>query len=186
MRNKIIASLVIALVVGAVRTHAEEPKASETALEAAQRYTTLMKGDQPIKAVETFWDFPEMLQTMFGERFKASSPAERDEMKKVLLDFFRRIYSNPQIAEAMKKVTFEDFVSTEKDGKTFVTFKALIGDQKLPNILIFKQIDEKWRVVDAAASNQPLLAETFAKEYLKHADRLTPLAFLKAMTSDAP
>ncbi len=178
-------SVAIVLVATVAQVVAAEPKA-ETALEAAKRYTNLMKGDEPIKAVETFWDFPEMLQTMFGERLKASSQAERDEMKKLLLDFFRGIYSNPQIAEAMKKATFEDFLSTEKEGKTFVTFKALIGDQKLPNILVFKQIDEKWRVVDAAASNQPLLAETFGKEYLKHADRLTPLAFLKAMTNDAP
>src|SRR5258706_15116141 len=145
-----------------------------------------MNGPQTIKAVEIFWDCQEMLETMFGERLTARRQGERDEMKKLLLDFFRRIYSNPQIAEAMKKVTFEDFVGTEKDGKTFVTFKALIGDQKLPNILVFKQIDEKWRVVAAAASNQPLLAENFGKENLKHADRVTPLAFLKTMTNDAP
>jgi hypothetical protein len=185
MRTIIMAGVVMLML--AVQTRAAEPKAAETAVEAAKRYTSLMQGDQPIKAIETFWEFGEMFQTMFGERLARSSQAEREEMKKLLLGFFRKIYSNPQIVEVMKKATFSDFASKEpKDGKTVVTFNARIGDDKLPNMLVFKQLVGKWRVVDAAASNQPLIAETFGREYKKHADRLTPLEFLKAMTSDAP
>jgi hypothetical protein len=157
---------------------------TETAVEAARRYSALMKGAEPIKAVETFWEIPEMLETMFGGRLVNTSQAERDEMKRLLLEFLRGIYANPQIAEAMNRTTFEDFQSkAAQDGKTMVSFTARIDDQRLLNVVVFKQIDGLWKIVDAGANNQPLMVETFAREYKKHADRLTPEEFLKLMTA---
>src|SRR5688572_4216720 len=139
MRMTIIAGVLMLM---AVQAPAAEPKTSETAVEAAKRYTSLMQGEKPINAIEAFWEFPEMFQTMFGERLARSSQAERDEMKKLLLDFFRKIYANPQIVEVMRKAKFSDFAGKEpKDGKTVVTFNARIGDEKLPNILVFKQLE---------------------------------------------
>ena len=61
----------------------------------------MMQGEAPVKAVEEFWDFPEILSGMFGERLKKHTPAEREEMKTLLLGFLKKIYGNPQIAETM-------------------------------------------------------------------------------------
>jgi len=47
---------------------------------------------------------------------------------------------------------------------------------------VFKQVEDKWRVVDAAANNGPLLGETIAREYKKDADKVTPLEFIREMT----
>jgi ABC-type transporter MlaC component len=185
MRNLILSvAMIAALAVGAMGA---EPKAAETALESAKRYTSLMQGEQPIKAVEEFWEFPEMLQGMFGEHLKRHTPAEREEIQKLLLGFLKKIYANPQIAEMMKKATFGDFQEkAPKDGKTVVTFNVVIADKKLPNTLIFKKIEERWRVVDAAANNGPLLAQAIAGEYEKVAKAVTPLEYIRELARGAP
>jgi hypothetical protein len=182
MRNLIVSvAMIAALAMGA------EPRAAETAVESAKRYTSMMQGEQPIKAVEEFWEFPEMLQGMFGEHLKRHTPAEREEIQKLLLGFLKKIYANPQIAEMMKKATFGDFQEkATRDGKTIVTFNVVIADKKLPNMLIFKKIDERWRVVDAAANNGPLLAQAIAGEYEKVAKQFTPLEYIRDLARAAP
>jgi len=123
MKKAVAVGLVIMLAGVSTKLGAAEPK--ESAIEAAKGYTTLMSSDEPIKAVETYWDLPQMFQLMFGEHLKKHSVAEQEEMKKLFLSFLRKVYANPQIAEAMKKATFSDFASKEpRDGKTVVTFNA--------------------------------------------------------------
>ncbi len=181
--NKLL--LISALMVGMVGpARAADPK--ESAVDAAKQYTVLMKGDQPIKAIETFWEFPEMFQIMFGEDLKKHSAAEQEEMKKLFLGLLRKVYANPQIAELMKNATFEGFESKPpKDGKTVVTFTAKIGENTLPNTLVFKPVEGKWRVVDAAANNQPLMGEAMGRAYKAQAGKVTPLEFIKEMTQGA-
>jgi hypothetical protein len=185
MKNTIILAVMMGVL--AVPVIAAEPKATETPLESAKRYTSLMQGDEPVKAVEEFWEFPEILRGMFGEHLKRHTAAEQQEMQKLLLGFLKKVYGNPQIAEMMKKASFADFQEKPpKDGKTIVTFNVLIADKKLPNILVFKKIGERWRVVDAAANNGPLLVETIAADYNKQAKNVTPLEYIRELARMAP
>lgn len=157
------------------------------AIEAAKDYTRRMSSDEPVSAVRIYWDVDAMLSGIFGEHLRRQSDGERTEMKRLLLTFIENVYSNPAIAAAMKQSTFADFQESPgpSTGTAAVAFNVLIQSKKLSNTLHMKAIDGKWKIFDAG-TNGRMMVSAIRSQYEPQAQRVTPLAYLKAMLSGAP
>jgi hypothetical protein len=163
----------------------EQPAAG--AVDAAKDYTKLMQSAQPADAIRKYWDMDAMLSGIFGEHLGRQTDAERDEMRRLLVGFVEKVYANPAIAAAMKQAQFEDFKSNENAtaGVTAVAFNVRIQDKVLPNTLVMKQVDGRWRIQDAGANGR-MMVPAIRAEYQRQAQRATPLQYIRAMVAPSP
>ena len=108
-------------------------------------------------------------------------------MKKLLLSFVENVYSHPNIAEAMKQATFEDFKAEvgPAAGTTAVTFTVRFGERAIPNSLHMKQADGNWKIFDAGTNGRMMVAAIRA-QYEPQSKRVTPLDYIRAMVAQVP
>jgi ABC-type transporter MlaC component len=186
--------LAVALACAATAAAAQEQPAAPApaqaapgAVDAAKDYTKLMQSAQPADAIRKYWDMDAMLSGIFGEHLGRQTDAERAEMRRLLVGFVEKVYANPAIAAAMKQAQFEDFKSSENAaaGVTAVTFNVRIQDKVLPNTLVMKEADGKWRIQDAGANGR-MMVPAIRAEYQRQAQRVTPLQYIQAMVAPSP
>ena len=153
----------------------------EEVLGEAKKYIGLLKSAQPAQAMEAYWDFDEMLSGIFGKDLERHSPAERQEMKKLLTGVIRGAYEDPQLVKLMREAKVEKLrAEPAKDGVTTVRFDVLIGDSRLPNVLHFRKKGKAWRVVDGGVEGQ-LLVPSLRKGYDSLQGKVTPLHFVREL-----
>ena len=162
-------------------------KGAATAVDAAKDYTRRMKSDAPATAIRTYWDVEAMLSGIFGDHLRRQSDEERAQMKHMLLTFIENVYGSPAIAAAMKQATFENFREQPGPaaGTTAVAFNVRVEDKTIPNSLHMKTVDGNWKVFDAGTSGK-MMVPAIRAQYEPHAQRLSPLDYIKAMVSEGP
>ena len=154
------------------------------AVDAARDYTQKLKSAKPVEAVRAYWDMDGMMSSIFGEHLRRHSEQEREEMQTTLLGFIEKIYTDPNIVKAMRQASLEDFESADgkEPGTVVVSFNARFPDKVVPNALHMKQVDGKWRIIDAGANGR-MMVPTIRAEYLPQAQRVTPLQYMKMLAS---
>jgi ABC-type transporter MlaC component len=151
------------------------------AIEAARRYAQALKTGPGIQAITTFWDFPGMLQGVFGEDMKKHTDAERQEMQRLLQEFIGRTLANPEIRQLMSTATFDAFeTKPDGNGATLVSFTVHLGDQAIPNAVLMKAKASEWRIIDAGV-NGNMMVPVLRGEYQKA--QVTPLEYIKAVAA---
>src|SRR5206468_1941483 len=124
-----------------------------SALEAAQVYGGMFQSGKASEAVKRFWDLDSMIDGMFVQDKDKITAAQRQDIKETFKKFVDALYTDPRLTAAMAQSTFGDFATSQPvNGVTEVTFNlSMATGQKLPNKLFLKQVDGKWRVIDAQA-----------------------------------
>ena len=148
-------------------------------LSEAKKYIDLLKSAQPAQAMEAYWDFDAMLSAIFEKELDKHTPAQREEMQKLLINLVNGVYQDPRIVQAMKDSRVEDLKSDPpKDGVTVVRFNVILGEATLPNVLHFRKKGNAWRVIDGGVNNN-LLVPAFRKGFSSVRGKLTPLDFVR-------
>ena len=164
-------------------TTAPNPNAEPTsALEAAQLYGSMFQSGQATQAVQKFWDLDSMIDGMFAEDKAKITDPQRQEIKETFKKFVDALYTDRRLTQVMAQSKFEDFQAAAPEKEvTQVTFNlAMPTGQKLPNKLFLKQVDGKWRVIDAQAGAAPLVA-SLNKGYAMARTQMTPVEFVHTM-----
>src|SRR5689334_12247778 len=73
------------------------PAAPLTPLQVGRRYAKQLKDGDPVDAVRRYWDLDAMLDSAFGDSIKDVKPADRAEMKRLLLQFVERVHANAEL-----------------------------------------------------------------------------------------
>jgi ABC-type transporter MlaC component len=156
----------------------------QTPVDAAKDYTQKMKAAQPTAAIRAYWDMDAILAGIFGEHLRRHNDEERAEMKRLLLEFLEKVYANPKVAQAMKDATFADFTVTDDPvrGTATVDFTVRFKERTIPNSLLMKQTEGKWRVVDAGANGR-MMVRSIRSQYEPQAQKVTPLQYVKEMVN---
>jgi ABC-type transporter MlaC component len=190
-RLKLFRCVILAIACLAARSLAADEKqpgkdtgADQTPVDAAKDYTQKMKSAQPAAAIRAYWDMDAILGGIFGEHLRRHNDEERAEMKRLLLEFLEKVYANPKVAQAMKDATFADFTVTDDParGTATVDFTVRFKERAVPNSLLMKQTEGKWRIVDAGANGR-MMVRSMRSQYEPQAQKLTPLQYVKEIVS---
>jgi ABC-type transporter MlaC component len=144
----------------------------------------MIQSRQGAKAVETYWNFDAMLDTIFGAAMKQQTDADRAEMRKLMLGMIAQAYSNPDLNDLLAKATIDGYVSRAlPDNLVQIDFNVAIAPDKIiPNALYFREDSGQWHVIDAA-TNGKRMSEGIRNDYLKMQKTTTPLAYVRAMAN---
>jgi hypothetical protein len=162
------------------------PPAPLTALQVAQKYATQLKDGDPVDAVRRYWDLDAMLENAFGDNLNNVSAADRQEMKRLLLQFVERVHANAELAAVLSQATLEGFRAREHDTdpKTATVNYYLVykGERILNTILMRQSGDQRWHIVDAGAMGK-MMVPGIRKDYARQIDQMTPLEFMKDLVT---
>jgi hypothetical protein len=171
--------------VGAEPAAATRPatQGADSAEAAAGHYCDLLKSGHGLEAVKNYWDLDAMFDSMFGDKMKEVSDADRTQMRTQMLGFLQRIYANPKIAATMSAAKFTGFATREADaGHAVVSFTVEFDKTNVPNSLTMVKREDNWRVVDAATNGQGLVG-LIQKDYAANAAKVSPQVYVKLITS---
>jgi hypothetical protein len=165
------------------------PAAPPTALQVARKYARQLKDGDPVDAVRRYWDLDMTLDSAFGKALTNVTAADRQEMKRLLLEYVERVYTDPDLAARLTQATLEGFRAKEHEGppRTATVNYYLIfkGDRTLCTVLMRQSADQRWRIMDGGAMGR-MLVPGIRKEYNGQADRMTPLEFMQELATRAP
>src|SRR5205823_2071864 len=89
--------------------------ASLTALQVGRNYARHIKNGDPVDAVRRYWDLDAMLDSAFGDHLKEVKPADRREMKRLLLQYVERVHTDPELAARLSQAKLGGFRAHEHD-----------------------------------------------------------------------
>jgi hypothetical protein len=157
-----------------------------TPLQVGQRYAKQLKDGDPVDAVRRDWDIDGMLDAAFTDSMKNVSAADRQSMKRLLLQFVERVHSNAELAAVLSQATLEGFRATEHDTdpKTATVHYYLVyKDQRVFNTILLRQSpDQRWHIIDAGAVGK-MIVPIIRREYARQVDHMTPLEFMQDLVT---
>ena len=162
--------------------------ASSMPLQVALRYAKQLKDGDPVDAVRRYWDLDRALEIAFGDALKKVSAADREQMKRLLLEYVEHVHTDPVLAARLSQATLEGFRAKVHDGPpktaTVNYYMVFKGERTLCTVLMRQSPDQQqqWRITDSGAMGQMVVA-TIRKEYGKQIDQMTPLEFMQDLVS---
>jgi hypothetical protein len=157
-----------------------------TSIQTGKKYVTQLKDGDPVDAVRRYWDIDAVLQGAFGDHLKNVPPADREEMKRLLLEFVERVHASAELAARLSQATFEGFRAKEHNGAPRTAavnyYMVYKGDRILYTLLMRQAPDQRWQIIDSGALGQMIVAG-IRKDYGKQSDQMTPVEFMQELVS---